>query len=226
MLCNGTWTLAGNLWGRVRGWPPSQGELAWVRSRSSAVAQPEPHGDFPVVPLIGDQRYYGEVPVKSRRGPRGGRVQDGRGKGPGAGLLGRQAGSRGQNERRKTRDDPEAVRRTRRSQGAASLPRCVRGRKTSHRIPRRARNWSASASTPACYATRRRAFRASGAGPLPALAAAGHQNSQARTTAYHVNIFERYFTTLAVSRAQAHPFDDVEYKCYRIMISKPVAGMI
>ena len=38
------------------------------------VARPGPHGDFTVVPLITDQRYYGEVPVQLRWGWRDGRV--------------------------------------------------------------------------------------------------------------------------------------------------------
>jgi hypothetical protein len=39
---------------------------------------PEPRRTLAIVPLIGDQRYYGEGPARLRRSPREGRVRDGR----------------------------------------------------------------------------------------------------------------------------------------------------
>src|ERR1035441_10921380 len=48
-------------------------------------APPEPHRNLAVAPLIGDQRCYGEVPVRLRWGPQDGLVQ-----------VGRNGGARGQ----------------------------------------------------------------------------------------------------------------------------------
>ena len=52
---------------------PSLFSVEWPCSPRPAtdtpVARPAPHGDFTVVPLITDQRYYGETPVGLRWGP-------------------------------------------------------------------------------------------------------------------------------------------------------------
>ena len=104
-----------------------------VNLHSPTVASRESHGILPVVPLIGDKRYYGEAPARFRRGPRGGPVQDRRKRGPEAGLSGSQAGSGEPSERREMGDYQGPVRRSRLSQRAASFPRCIMASKAFHR---------------------------------------------------------------------------------------------
>ena len=46
------------------------GEQRSLPPAPTSVAAPGPHGSLPVVPLIGDQRYYGEAPGRIRASKR------------------------------------------------------------------------------------------------------------------------------------------------------------